>query len=237
MGGPTPRAAAGTASAAAICGLHRVRVFGELCGPGSRRWRSCGHHLPRRLAGRPPGPGGDVPLHRRRPGRVSAAQERPCGCGPGRDRAHDLGPVPVVRAEGRAVLRNRALGHRPELHGAGETEAAPDDGCCPRARPRRGSRAASRTATRPAGAPGGPLESGAEGPALPLAVDAVHLAWAGSTERKRPHCHRPQEPRLPAEWDDDTEDGGDHAHPVWRHRRPTLDPHAVAVHRAEHHSR
>ncbi|MEJ8277477.1 DUF3500 domain-containing protein [Pseudonocardia spirodelae] len=47
------------------------------------------------------------------------------------------------------------------------------------------------------------------------ALDEVHIAWAGSTEPGEPHYHRLQGPRLLLEWDD-TQDGADHAHSVWR---------------------
>ncbi|WP_145982572.1 DUF3500 domain-containing protein [Pseudonocardia sp. EC080625-04] len=47
------------------------------------------------------------------------------------------------------------------------------------------------------------------------ALDEVHLAWAGSTDPGEPHYYRLQGPRLLLEWDN-TQDGADHAHSVWR---------------------
>src|SRR5690606_39067942 len=45
----------------------------------------------------------------------------------------------------------------------------------------------------------------------PAALDAVHLAWAGSTEPGEPHYYRLQGPRLLIEWDN-TQRGANHAH-------------------------
>lgn len=65
------------------------------------------------------------------------------------------------------------------------------------------------------------------------ALDAVHIAWAGSLEPGAPHYYRVQGPRLLIEWDN-TQRGANHAHSVWR------DPHAdfgldvLARHHAEH---
>lgn len=65
------------------------------------------------------------------------------------------------------------------------------------------------------------------------ALDAVHIAWAGSLEPGAPHYYRVQCPRLLIEWDN-TQRGANHAHSVWR------DPHAdfgldvLARHHAEH---
>lgn len=47
------------------------------------------------------------------------------------------------------------------------------------------------------------------------ALDEVHLAWAGSLEPGEPHYYRLQGPRLLLEWDN-TQDGVNHAHSVWR---------------------
>ncbi len=51
------------------------------------------------------------------------------------------------------------------------------------------------------------------------ALDAVHIAWAGSTAPGDPHYYRLQGPRLLVEWDN-TQRKANHAHSVWR------DPHA-----------
>lgn len=49
----------------------------------------------------------------------------------------------------------------------------------------------------------------------PAALDAVHLAWAGSTTPDRPHYYRLQGPRLLIEFDN-TQRDANHAHAVWR---------------------
>lgn len=45
--------------------------------------------------------------------------------------------------------------------------------------------------------------------------DALHFAWAGSTDRGLPHYYRIQGPRILAEYDNTTRDGN-HVHTVWR---------------------
>ena len=66
------------------------------------------------------------------------------------------------------------------------------------------------------------------------ALDAVHIAWAGSTEPGAPHYYRLQGPRLLAEWDN-TQRGANHAHSVWRDPSADFGLDVLAAHRAAHH--
>ncbi len=43
----------------------------------------------------------------------------------------------------------------------------------------------------------------------------VHFAWAGGIERRQPHYYRLQSPRFLVEYDN-TQDGANHVHTVWR---------------------
>jgi hypothetical protein len=47
------------------------------------------------------------------------------------------------------------------------------------------------------------------------AAEALHFAWAGSTEPRRPHYYRIQGPLLLAEYDNTARDAN-HIHTVWR---------------------
>jgi hypothetical protein len=67
------------------------------------------------------------------------------------------------------------------------------------------------------------------------ALDAVHLAWAGSTEPGAPHYYRLQGPRLLAEWDN-TQRDANHAHSVWRDPSADFGLDVLARHRAEMHA-
>jgi len=67
------------------------------------------------------------------------------------------------------------------------------------------------------------------------ALDAVHLAWAGSTEAGAPNYYRLQGPRLLVEWDN-TQRGANHAHSVWRDPGADFGLDVLARHRAEMHS-
>jgi hypothetical protein len=51
-------------------------------------------------------------------------------------------------------------------------------------------------------------------------IDAVHFAWAGSDRRREGHYYRLQSPAFIVEYDN-TQDGANHIHAVWRH--PTAD--------------
>ena len=66
------------------------------------------------------------------------------------------------------------------------------------------------------------------------ALDAVHFAWAGPTERGAPHYYRLQGPRLLLEWDN-TQSGANHAHSVWRDPTADFGLDVLAAHRAAHH--
>jgi hypothetical protein len=66
------------------------------------------------------------------------------------------------------------------------------------------------------------------------ALDAVHFAWAGSTEPGEPHYYRVQGPRLLIEWDN-TQRGANHAHSVWRDPAADFGLDVLARHRAVHH--
>jgi uncharacterized protein DUF3500 len=148
---------------------------------------------------------------------------------------------PALRA--RAVLLDRAPSdivsrNRPRLPAAGEVESGPDEGPLP-------------LTTSPLGLAGSELDGdrrgllealasayvgrAPDGLVTPVDVDAVHLAWAGSTDPGRPHYYRLQGPRLLVEWDN-TQQGGNHAHSVWRDPGSDFGLDALAHHRAEHHS-
>jgi hypothetical protein len=51
-------------------------------------------------------------------------------------------------------------------------------------------------------------------------LDAVHFAWAGSERHREPHYYRMQGPSFLVEYDN-TQDGANHIHSVWRD--PTSD--------------
>ncbi|HYH29063.1 MAG TPA: DUF3500 domain-containing protein [Pseudonocardia sp.] len=68
----------------------------------------------------------------------------------------------------------------------------------------------------------------------PAALDAVHLAWAGSTVSGEPHYYRLQGPRLLVEWDN-TQRDVNHAHAVWRDPEADFGRDVLAAHRAVHH--
>jgi hypothetical protein len=67
------------------------------------------------------------------------------------------------------------------------------------------------------------------------ALDAVHLAWAGSTAPGDPHYYRVQGPRLLLEWDN-TQRGANHAHSVWRDPSTDFGLDVLARHRAASHA-
>jgi hypothetical protein len=68
----------------------------------------------------------------------------------------------------------------------------------------------------------------------PAALDAVHLAWAGSTAAGAPNYCRLQGPRLLVEWDN-TQRGANHAHSVWRDPGADFGLDVLARHRDEMH--
>lgn len=70
----------------------------------------------------------------------------------------------------------------------------------------------------------------------PGALDAVHLAWAGSTTAGQPHYYRLQGPRLLIEWTN-VHRGVNHAHAVWRDPETDFGGDVLAAHYAAHHAR
>ncbi|SFP68992.1 DUF3500 domain-containing protein [Actinomadura madurae] len=68
----------------------------------------------------------------------------------------------------------------------------------------------------------------------PAALDAVHLAWAGSTAAGEPHYYRLQGPRLLVEWTN-VHRGANHAHAVWRDPDTDFGGDVLAAHHAAHH--
>ena len=67
------------------------------------------------------------------------------------------------------------------------------------------------------------------------ALDAVHVAWAGSTAPGDPHYYRLQGPRLLVEWDN-TQRGANHAHSVWRDPGADFGLDVLARHLAASHA-
>lgn len=70
----------------------------------------------------------------------------------------------------------------------------------------------------------------------PVALDAVHFAWAGSTRAGEPHYYRLQGPRLLIEWTN-VHRGANHAHAVWRDPESDFGGDVLAAHHAAHHAR
>ena len=66
------------------------------------------------------------------------------------------------------------------------------------------------------------------------ALDAVHLAWAGTTATGAPHYYRLQGPRLLIEYDN-TQRRANHAHSVWRDPDADFGHDILAAHLAAHH--
>ena len=66
-----------------------------------------------------------------------------------------------------------------------------------------------------------------------VALDSVHLAWAGPLEPGAPHYYRLQGPGLLIEWDN-TQRGANHAHSVWRDPESDFGLDVLARHRATH---
>jgi hypothetical protein len=63
------------------------------------------------------------------------------------------------------------------------------------------------------------------------ALSALRFAWAGPTEQGAPHYYRVQGPGLLVEWDN-TQDGANHAHSVWRDPGRDFGHDLLAQHRA-----
>jgi hypothetical protein len=66
-------------------------------------------------------------------------------------------------------------------------------------------------------------------------VDELTFAWAGGAERGEPHYYRLQGPRFLVEYDN-TQDGANHAHSVWRDPEGDFGGDLLAQHYAEAHS-
>jgi len=67
-------------------------------------------------------------------------------------------------------------------------------------------------------------------------LDAVHLAWAGSTGLGAPHYYRLQAPRLLIEYDN-TQRQANHAHSVWRDPEADFGYDVLGAHLAANHLR
>ena len=67
-----------------------------------------------------------------------------------------------------------------------------------------------------------------------VAAQALHFAWAGSTEPHQPHYYRIQAPRVLAEYDN-TQRGGNHIHSVWRDPASDFGRDLLAHHYATSH--
>ena len=64
--------------------------------------------------------------------------------------------------------------------------------------------------------------------------NALHFAWAGSTDVGQPHYYRIQGPRLLAEYDNTTRDGN-HVHTVWRDPVNDFGGDALSAHHKHSH--
>jgi hypothetical protein len=62
----------------------------------------------------------------------------------------------------------------------------------------------------------------------------VSFAWAGGSERRQPHYYRLQGPRLLVEYDN-TQDGANHIHSVWRDPEGDFGADILAQHYAQAH--
>ncbi|HLZ71390.1 MAG TPA: DUF3500 domain-containing protein [Dehalococcoidia bacterium] len=65
-------------------------------------------------------------------------------------------------------------------------------------------------------------------------LDQVSFAWAGGAERRQPHYYRLQGPRLLVEYDN-TQDGANHIHSVWRDPEGDFGADLLAQHYAVSH--
>jgi hypothetical protein len=68
-------------------------------------------------------------------------------------------------------------------------------------------------------------------------LDQIHFAWAGGLERREPHYYRLQGPRFLVEYDN-TQNGANHIHSVWRDPQDDFGADLLAQHYAtSHHHR
>ena len=65
-------------------------------------------------------------------------------------------------------------------------------------------------------------------------IDGVHFAWAGETERRRPHYYRLQGPSFLVEFDN-TQNDANHVHTVWRDPARDFGGDVLHSHVATHH--
>ena len=67
-------------------------------------------------------------------------------------------------------------------------------------------------------------------------IDNLHFAWAGGIERRQPHYYRLQAPRFLVEYDN-TQNGANHIHSVWRDPLDDFGANLIAQHYAssDHH--
>jgi hypothetical protein len=70
--------------------------------------------------------------------------------------------------------------------------------------------------------------------AVDVDMDQLFFAWAGSGERGAPHYYRLSGPRFLAEYDN-TQDGANHAHAVWRDSEGDFGDDLLRAHRATAH--
>ncbi len=66
------------------------------------------------------------------------------------------------------------------------------------------------------------------------ALSDIHFAWAGGLERRQPHYYRLQSPRFLVEYDN-TQDGANHVHTVWRDPSNDFGADLLARHYHESH--
>lgn len=66
-------------------------------------------------------------------------------------------------------------------------------------------------------------------------IDAIHFAWAGGIERRQPHYYRLQDERFLVEYDN-TQNGANHIHSVWRDPQDDFGAGLLARHYATHHA-
>ena len=67
------------------------------------------------------------------------------------------------------------------------------------------------------------------------ALEAMHFAWAGGSDRGEPHYYRLQGPRFLVEYDC-TQNNANHIHAVWRDPEGDFGEDLLAQHYATHHA-
>jgi hypothetical protein len=66
------------------------------------------------------------------------------------------------------------------------------------------------------------------------AIEQVHFAWAGGSEKRQPHYYRLQGPRFLVEYDN-TQNDTNHIHSVWRDPEGDFGADLLAQHYARAH--